>query len=179
MSRAMTWQLLLLFVHLYLHSSSSSPLSPPPHLQIHNASLSPFLQNISAGETRWPRLPAGRVDVPHRLLSIEIHSYGNGVPVGLKEDVLASLILIEYHMMRAGNPDDIILECSSNGGVLSFRFIPARPLRASGIWRNDLTAIIDTIGGLTLLDGPRQLTSAYVSKVGRVEGWLSLTLRVT
>lgn len=75
-----------------------------------------------------------------------------------------------------GSPDDFMFGIRIKHGVVGLRFVPKITALPWRIRRKDLVTVLETIGGLTIIDGPREVRSAYVSKEGFTTGWFHMLM---
>lgn len=92
-----------------------------------------------------------------RDLVLEISIYGQSFEPDLKEDVLDDLADIAARLDLDGEPDDLLLRhFDITGRFLWFLYYPNRRM-IDELKRSELSRVLDTVGGLMMLDGPREI----------------------
>ena len=86
-----------------------------------------------------------------------------------------AIIIIKINM--AGAPNDVMPDCTATTAMLSFLFASRRAFRQDGIRRRELVAVLETVGGLMLVDGIREVGVADIYRVESDMGGFSLKLR--
>lgn len=180
---------LLLILHL---TSLSTPLRLPPSSNLTPASQNTVL-NLSTQNARydttpgkWPPPIHGRLEPPYNnygaQIYVTINSYG--LPLARRDlnsnrTIIAYLALLLHDIEKAGDASDILPYTEVDKAGVMLKYYPWEILGIWGLRRRELALIVETIGGVAIVEGPRRIQSSYVFRDRREVGRLVLGISQT
>lgn len=139
------------------------------------AARSTLFSTNSPGQ--WPRLRQ-KLDIPGTLLYLTILDYGLPVDPSFKEDIISNLALIVIDVDHGGNPDQALSAVTYTKGLVSFQYAHRVPWSPYGVKREEMSLVLETVGGLIVADGPRRIQTAFISSGHFLVGAFALYLSV-
>jgi len=152
----------------FLQASSLQAITSPSSSPSQISTDTPF---------EWPQRQH-TVDIPGSLLYLTILEYGLPVDPGFKEDIISNLALIGAEIEHGGIPGEVLSTATYTKSIVSFQYAHRVPLSPYGVTRKDLSVVLEAIGSLTVLDGPRRIQTAFISRRRALVGKFSLNLNV-
>lgn len=150
-------------------------LQDPPVRQLpsqNTTSTSPFLKGTSR-PGKWPPTPA-RIDAGSHNIYIMINDYGSTFDRRSSYDILSNIALIAVAIEFGGIHEQSPSTESWTKGIVTLRYPHQRA--TNRLSRRELLVVLDTIGALIILDGPREIRTAYFIRELLFTGMFSLTI---
>lgn len=126
---------------------------------------------------KWPR-QRHPFDIPQSLLYLTVLKYGLPVDPGLKGDVLSNLALIVGEIDHGGNSGQVLSTATITKSLVDFQYAHRSPLSSYEVSRAEILLLLETIGGLTVADGPRSIQQAFISRGNYLVGQFALIIGV-
>jgi hypothetical protein len=126
---------------------------------------------------KWPR-QRYPFDIPQSLLYLTVLKYGLPVDPDLKGAILSNLALIVGEINHGGNSSQVLSTATITKSLVNFQYAPRSQLSSYEVSRAEILLLLETIGGLTVADGPRSIQQAFISREKYLVGQFALNIGV-